>query len=89
AFIDGLAFMMADMFNITIGKTFSSGFIDFLLFGVLQGNCKTIYLYVITIGIVWFCLYYIVCRFLITKLNFKTPGREDKASAQQGEATER
>ncbi len=36
-----------------------------------------------------FCLYYIVFRFLITKFNFKTPGREDKAAAQQVEATER
>ncbi len=36
----------------------------------------------------WFCLYYIVFRFLITKFNFKTPGREDKAAAQQVEATE-
>mgnify|MGYP001636443088 FL=1 len=41
AFLDGLAFMMADIFNITIGQTFSGGFIDFLLFGVLQGNAKT------------------------------------------------
>ncbi len=89
AFFDGLAFMMADIFNITIGQTFSGGFIDFLLFGVLQGNSKTNYLYVIPIGIVWFCLYYIVFRFLITKFNFKTPGREDKAAAQQVEATER
>ena len=49
AFFDGLAFMMADIFNITIGQTFSGGFIDFLLFGVLQGNSKTNYLYVIPI----------------------------------------
>ncbi|HCZ7907359.1 TPA: PTS transporter subunit EIIC [Staphylococcus aureus] len=89
AFFDGLAFMMSDIFNITIGQTFSGGFIDFLLFGVLQGNSKTNYLYVIPIGIVWLCLYYIVFRFLITKFNFKTPGREDKAAAQQVEATER
>ncbi|UMT80860.1 PTS transporter subunit EIIC [Staphylococcus roterodami] len=89
AFFDGLAFMLADIFNITIGQTFSGGFIDFLLFGVLQGNSKTNYLYVIPIGIVWFCLYYIVFRFLITKFNFKTPGREDKELQQQVEATER
>lgn len=37
----------------------------------------------------WFCLYYIVFRFLITKFNFKTPGREDKELQQQVEATER
>src|SRR5699024_2963724 len=28
-------------------------------------------------GLVFFVLYYVVFRFLITKFNFKTPGRED------------
>ncbi|MGT0202445.1 hypothetical protein ACVNPX_09290 [Staphylococcus aureus] len=42
---------LPDIFNITIGQTFSGGFIDFLLFGVLQGNSKTNYLYVIPIEI--------------------------------------
>lgn len=65
--------MMADIFNITVGQTFSGGFIDYILFGVLQGNSKTNYLWVIPIGIVWFCLYYIIFRFLIIKFNFKTP----------------
>ncbi|MFD2210100.1 glucose-specific PTS transporter subunit IIBC [Virgibacillus halophilus] len=79
AFFDGLAFMMADIFNITIGQTFSGGFIDFILFGVLQGESKTNWLYVIPIGIVWFFLYYFVFSFLIKKFNFKTPGREDES----------
>ena len=78
AFLDGLAFMMADIFNITVGQTFSGGFIDYILFGVLQGNDKTNYLWVIPIGIVWFVLYYVIFRTLITVFNFKTPGREDK-----------
>ncbi|MBF7016233.1 glucose-specific PTS transporter subunit IIBC [Staphylococcus durrellii] len=89
AFLDGLAFMMADIFNITIGQTFSGGFIDYLLFGVLQGNSKTNYLLVIPIGIIWFILYYIIFRVLIVKFNFKTPGREDKASVQQVDTTDR
>ena len=38
--------MMADIFNITVGQTFSGGFIDYILFGVLQGNSKTNYLWV-------------------------------------------
>ncbi|WP_105994900.1 PTS transporter subunit EIIC [Staphylococcus agnetis] len=78
ALLDGLAFMMADIFNITIGQTFSGGFIDYILFGVLQGNEKTNFLYVIPIGIVWFCLYYFIFKLLIIKMNFKTPGREDE-----------
>ena len=78
AFFDGLAFMLAHIFEITIGQTFSGGFIDFMLFGVLQGNAKTHWMYVIVIGIVWFFLYYFTFKFLILKFNFKTPGRTDK-----------
>nr|WP_207754641.1 PTS transporter subunit EIIC [Staphylococcus lugdunensis] len=89
AFLDGLAFMMADIFNITVGQTFSGGFIDYILFGVLQGNDKTNYLWVIPIGIVWFVLYYVIFRTLITVFNFKTPGREDKEAQHTVAATER
>lgn len=89
AIFDGLAFMMADIFNITVGQTFSGGFIDYILFGVLQGNSKTNYLLVIPIGIVWFFLYYITFRFVITKFNFKTPGREEDENIQVVEASER
>ena len=45
--------------------------------------------YGLPIGIVWFCLYYIIFRFLIIKFNFKTPGREDKEQIESVEATER
>ena len=89
AFLDGLAFMFADILNITIGQTFSGGFIDYLLFGILQGNAKTNFLWVIPIGIVWFILYYIIFRFCITKFNFKTPGREEGEAAETVEATDR
>ncbi|MDW8543163.1 PTS transporter subunit EIIC [Staphylococcus sp. KG4-3] len=89
AFLDGLAFMMADIFNITVGQTFSGGFIDFLLFGVLQGNSKTNFLWIIPVGIIWFMIYYIIFRFLITKFNFKTPGREDEVTTETVEATDR
>ncbi len=41
AAFDGLAFMLAHIFQITIGQTFSGGLIDFILFGILQGNAKT------------------------------------------------
>ena len=89
AFLDGLAFMMADIFRITIGQTFSGGFIDYVLFGVLQGNSKTNFLLVIPIGIVWFLLYYVIFRFMIVKFNFKTPGREDEEAVAQVSATDR
>jgi PTS system maltose and glucose-specific IIC component len=78
AIFDGLAFMMAHIFEITIGQTFSGGFIDFILFGVLQGNDKTNWMLVPVIGAFWFLLYYVTFRFLITKFNFMTPGRSDE-----------
>ena len=77
AVFDGLSFALADIFNITIGQTFSGGVIDFTLFGILQGNDKTNWLLVLPIGIVWFFLYYFTFKFFIKKFNVMTPGRED------------
>ncbi|SFA99937.1 PTS system IIB component, Glc family (TC 4.A.1)/PTS system IIC component, Glc family (TC 4.A.1) [Lentibacillus halodurans] len=77
AFYDGLAFMLAHIFEITIGQTFSGGFIDFMLFGVLQGADKTNWFMVPIIGVPWFFLYYFTFRFMIKKFNYNTPGRED------------
>ena len=76
AFFDGLAFMLAHMLHITIGQTFSGGFIDFILFGVLQGEAKTHWLYVQLVGVPWFFLYWLTFRFLIMRFDFATPGRE-------------
>lgn len=73
----GSAYMLAHMLNIAVGLTFSGGLLDFFLFGILQGNEKTSWIRVIPAGIVYFFLYYIIFRFLITKFDFKTPGRED------------
>ncbi|MCZ4060351.1 PTS transporter subunit EIIC [Pantoea sp. LMR881] len=78
ALFDGLAFMLAHMLQITIGQTFSGGFIDFMLFGVLQGESKTHWLFVPLVGVPWFFLYYFSFRFLIVRFRFKTPGREDE-----------
>ncbi|MBM7586285.1 PTS system maltose and glucose-specific IIC component [Bacillus pakistanensis] len=90
AFFDGLAFMMADIFNITIGQTFSGGLIDFILFGILQGNDKTNWIYVLMIGIPWFFVYYFTFKFLIKKKNYKVLGREDdEQSVKQVTASER
>ena len=77
AALDGLSFFIADILNISIGNTFSGGLIDFTLFGILQGNEKTNWIYVLIIGVIWFALYYVVFRFLITKFNVMTPGREE------------
>lgn len=73
----GSAYMIAHMLNIAVGLTFSGGFLDYFLFGILQGNEKTSWMRVIPVGIIYFFLYYFVFKFLIKKFNFKTPGRED------------
>ncbi|MCC8161421.1 MAG: glucose PTS transporter subunit IIA [Oscillospiraceae bacterium] len=72
----GLSFMLMHIFNVGVGMTFSGGLIDMTLFGVLQGNAKTNWIYIILVGIVYFFIYWGLFTFLIKKFNFKTPGRE-------------
>lgn len=74
----GISFMLMHIFKITVGMTFSGGFIDLLLFGILQGNSKTNWMYIIPIGLVYSVIYYFLFKFVIIKFNLKTPGREDK-----------
>ena len=73
----GSAYMIAHMLNVAVGLTFSGGFLDFFLFGILQGNEKTSWLLVIPVGIIYFLLYYFIFKFMIRKFDFKTPGREE------------
>lgn len=73
----GAAYMIAHMLNIAVGLTFSGGFLDLFIFGILQGEAKTNWMYIIPVGIVYFFLYYFIFTFLIKKFDFKTPGRED------------
>ena len=73
----GAAYMVAHILNIAVGLTFSGGFLDLFLFGILQGNEKTSWMLIIPAGIIYFILYYVIFTFLIKKFNLKTPGRED------------
>ena len=56
--------------------TFSGGLIDLTLFGILQGNARTNWIWVIVVGVVYFILYYFTFRLMITKMDLATPGRE-------------
>ena len=73
----GLSYMLMHIFGVGVGMTFSGGLIDLTLFGILQGNAKTNWIWVVIVGIVYFFLYYAVFSFMIRKMNLKTPGRED------------
>lgn len=83
AFLDGVSFFIADLLNISIGNTFSGGFIDFLLFGILQGDQNTHWLRAVMVGIPWALLYYFSFLFLIRKFNVMTPGRSEETSEQE------
>jgi len=72
----GAAYMLMHIFNVGVGMTFSGGFIDLFLFGILQGNAKTNWIWVVIVGIVYFIVYYFLFTFLIRKFDLKTPGRE-------------
>lgn len=72
----GLAYMLMHIFNVGVGMTFSGGVIDLTLFGILQGNAKTNWIWIVIVGLVYALVYYFVFYFMIKKLNLQTPGRE-------------
>lgn len=73
----GLSYMLMHMFSVGVGMTFSGGLIDLVLFGVMQGNEKTNWIWIPIIGLGYFIVYYGLFSFLIGRLDLKTPGREN------------
>jgi PTS system D-glucosamine-specific IIC component len=69
--------MLMHVFKVGVGMTFSGGLIDMFLFGILQGNAKTNWIWIVIVGIVYFIVYYFLFSFLIKKMDLKTPGRDD------------
>ncbi|WP_057510541.1 glucose-specific PTS transporter subunit IIBC [Staphylococcus simulans] len=76
AVLDGLSFLILYLLDVHLGYTFSGGFIDFFLLGILPN--KTQWWLVIPVGLIYAVIYYVIFRFVIQKMNYKTPGREDK-----------
>lgn len=72
----GAAYMIMHMCGVGVGMTFSGGFIDMFLFGILQGNAKTSWIWIVIVGIGYFLFYYILFSYLIRKFDLKTPGRD-------------
>ena len=73
----GAAYMLMHIFEVGVGMTFSGGLIDMFLFGILQGNDKTNWIWIVIIGIGYFVVYYFLFSFLIKKMDLQTPGRDD------------
>lgn len=71
----GLSYMLMHMLGVGVGMTFSGGLIDLFLFGILQGNRKTGWIWIAAAGIFYFLIYYVLFRWMILRFDFQTPGR--------------
>lgn len=78
----GASYMIMHMLNVGVGMTFSGGLIDLVLFGVMQGNAKSHWLWIPIVGVAYFFVYYFVFKFMITKFDYKTPGRDENAEVK-------
>lgn len=85
AVLDGVSYFLADLFAVRVGNTFSSGLIDFFLFGILQGNDKTNWIRVIPIGLALAVAYYALFRYLVPRFQVAIPGREPEGD-EEGES---
>jgi maltose/glucose PTS system EIICB component len=74
AFMAGLSFMLNDLFHVMIGNA-QGGVFDLLIFGVFRG-LQTKWYITVAIGLSYSVIYYFVFKFIITKFNVKTPGRD-------------
>ncbi|WHP18488.1 PTS transporter subunit EIIC [Cellulomonas sp. ES6] len=78
AVLTGTSLALVNALDIRSGFGFSAGAIDYLLnFRIAEQP-----LLIIVIGLVYAVIYYFLFRFMITRFNFKTPGREDDPVAE-------
>lgn len=78
AILEGLSYAILYALDVAVGVTFSRGIIDFTLFGLIQGNAKTNFIWILILGIPTALIYYYVFKTLILKFNLKTPGRGEQ-----------
>lgn len=77
AVLNGFSMVALNLLNVrAIGP---NGFIDFLLYNIPLGIGRTRWPLYILVGLIFFVLYYVIFRFLITKLNLSTIGRENSS----------
>ncbi|MNI41090.1 PTS system glucose-specific EIICBA component [compost metagenome] len=82
ALLTGFAGFLMYVLDVKLGFGFSAGLIDYLLNMKLSTNAWVL----IPVGLGFFVLYYVLFRFIITKFNLKTPGREDDTEDEVLEA---
>ncbi|MCZ4058494.1 PTS transporter subunit EIIC [Pantoea sp. LMR881] len=81
AFLTGLSFMLMSMLHLMIGNV-QGGIIDLVVFGILGGS-RTHWWWTLALGVIYAPLYYYAFRFVITRMNVETPGRESEDEKQQ------
>ena len=75
ALLTGISATICALLPVRLGFNFSAGFVDWVLsFNAPMAQNP---LLIIPIGLVFGVIYYVIFRVLITKFDFKTPGRED------------
>lgn len=75
ALLAGISVALVAALPVRAGFQFSAGFVDWVL--SFNAPFAENPLWLLPIGIAFFAIYYVVFRFVITKFNLKTPGRED------------
>ena len=81
AVLTGISAFIAASLKWMSGFSFSAGMIDMILAAKLPTATKWYML--LLLGVVFFVIYYVVFRFIITKFDLKTPGRGDDADADE------
>lgn len=80
AALTGMSMVLAYMLDVRHGFGFSAGLIDYLLnFNIAENP-----LMLLVLGLVMATLYFVIFYLLITKLDLKTPGREDDDEEEEG-----
>ncbi|WP_024654138.1 PTS transporter subunit EIIC [Borrelia persica] len=74
AIYTGFALLIANILDISVGVTFSSGFFDFVMFGILQGHDKTNWFYLLPLGLIFFALYYFTFKWVYNYFDFQILG---------------
>lgn len=85
ALLTGLSFVLMQLLQVMIGNV-QGGAIDWVIFGILGGS-KTHWWFPLMLGIVYAPLYYFSFRWVITRMQIKTPGREDDSESEEQRAT--
>lgn len=76
AALTGVSAVVTTLLPVRAGFNFSAGLVDWVL--SFKAPMAENPIWLIPIGLVFAVLYYVTFRFVITKFNLKTPGREDE-----------